>query len=141
LLAHLPRIVDAIVAGDVPMMIHCTAGKDRTGVAVALLLLALGVPRDAILADYARSDVSGENMRIAGSIEHGFREAFGFVPDAAVVRTLIGTEQAFLLAALDEVERGWGSVAGYLDAAGMSEARRAALRAALVETEDCHAEA
>jgi hypothetical protein len=37
---------------DAPMVFHCTAGKDRTGVAAALILLALGVPRDVVLQDY-----------------------------------------------------------------------------------------
>ncbi len=37
-------------------MVHCTAGKDRTGLAVALLLLALGVPEETVIADYTLSN-------------------------------------------------------------------------------------
>lgn len=50
--------VARIVAGqtDGPALVHCTAGKDRTGLAVALLLDSVGVDRDAIVADYARSE-------------------------------------------------------------------------------------
>src|SRR3546814_7502585 len=44
-----------LAAGELPMVINCTAGKDRTGVAAALVLTALDVPRDIIIADYALS--------------------------------------------------------------------------------------
>lgn len=40
-----------------PLLVHCSAGKDRTGVAIALLLAVLGVPDDAIVADYALSNL------------------------------------------------------------------------------------
>ncbi len=39
-------------AGPAPLLFHCSAGKDRTGFGAALLLTALGVPRDAVVADY-----------------------------------------------------------------------------------------
>ena len=42
----------AILAGETPVLFHCTAGKDRTGVAAALILRTLGVSREDILADY-----------------------------------------------------------------------------------------
>lgn len=41
--------------GDVPLLFHCTAGKDRTGVAAAVILLALGVPKETVMADYLLS--------------------------------------------------------------------------------------
>src|SRR3546814_4751357 len=44
-----------LAAGELPMVINCTAGKDRTGVAAALMLTALDVPRDIIIEDYALS--------------------------------------------------------------------------------------
>ena len=40
------------------MLVHCTAGKDRTGVAIALLLDAVGAERDAVVADYAASEAN-----------------------------------------------------------------------------------
>lgn len=43
-------------AENLPVVIHCNAGKDRTGVAVALLLAAVGVPQSTILADYSLSN-------------------------------------------------------------------------------------
>jgi protein-tyrosine phosphatase len=130
---HMPPLVDALLAGDVPMMVHCTAGKDRTGVAVALLLSLVGVPRKTIMADYGKSDIFGENMRIAGSIEEGFRKSFGFVPIEPVIAMLIGTERDFLLAALAEVDRRWGSVPDYFTASGIDPARQDAIRNTMLE--------
>ncbi len=46
----------AAVADDLPLLVHCTAGKDRSGSLIALLLHSLGVPRETILADYTLSN-------------------------------------------------------------------------------------
>jgi protein-tyrosine phosphatase len=130
---HLAKIVAALLAREVPMIVHCTAGKDRTGVAVAMLLTVLGVGRDDILSDYAKSDVFGRNLRIAGSVDEAFRTSFGFVPSEAVMAMLIGTDSEFLLAALAAVEREWGSTAGYFEASGVDADRQEQLRATLLE--------
>jgi protein-tyrosine phosphatase len=54
--AHLVQVVRAVIEPEgVPVAIGCAAGKDRTGVAVALILAALGVPRELVVADYAMS--------------------------------------------------------------------------------------
>ena len=51
-------ILNKLAALDGRVLIHCTAGKDRTGILAALILHALGVSRDAIIADYMRSGQS-----------------------------------------------------------------------------------
>jgi protein-tyrosine phosphatase len=51
----LRRLFQTVATGEGPFLFHCTAGKDRTGVAAALILSALEVPREAILADYLAS--------------------------------------------------------------------------------------
>jgi protein-tyrosine phosphatase len=54
--AHLVQVVRAVIApGGTPVAIGCAAGKDRTGVAIALILSAVGVPREVVVADYAMS--------------------------------------------------------------------------------------
>ncbi|HEX4018417.1 MAG TPA: tyrosine-protein phosphatase [Frankiaceae bacterium] len=114
---RLRELVQAIVEGETPVLIHCTAGKDRTGVLVALLLLAVGVPGDVVMADYLRSDVYGENLRERGGLREGIQEVFGFLPGDAFIDVLVGVDADFLGAALDAVNREWGSIDGYLAAA------------------------
>jgi len=50
------RMFDQMLSGRVPLLFHCSAGRDRTGVAGALVLTALGVPRETIIQDYLLSD-------------------------------------------------------------------------------------
>jgi protein-tyrosine phosphatase len=53
---EIAAILSGIATSCAPMIVHCTAGKDRTGLIVALLLAFVGVPADAIAADYALSE-------------------------------------------------------------------------------------
>lgn len=133
LLPHLQLLADAIIAGELPMLIHCTAGKDRTGVLVALFLLLLGVPKEEVVLDYLRSDVFARNLRLGGSITHAFEETFGFTPSEDTIAAMIGVDTDFLDAALDAVTARWGFIEDYFDAAGVDAVKRAALRDALVE--------
>jgi len=79
---------------DAPMVFHCTAGKDRTGVAAALILLALGVPREQVMQDYLltnevfrhppmpRSDTPPEALAVLWRVQPGFLDAALQVVDA-----------------------------------------------------------
>lgn len=58
------RLFEALLTGDAPLLFHCTAGKDRTGVAAALVLGALGVPRDVIVADYILTNSHFDTRRV-----------------------------------------------------------------------------
>jgi protein-tyrosine phosphatase len=131
LVAHWRPMAEALLGGRTPALINCTAGKDRTGVAVAVLLDLLEVPREAILADYRLSAIFGQNMEIQGSIERGFMDSFGFVPGPAVIAALVGVRDEFLDAALDEVATRWGGAQGYFEAAGLDGATQNELRAVM----------
>lgn len=131
LLEHWRPMAEALLGGRTPALINCTAGKDRTGVAVAVLLDLLEVPREAILADYRLSAIFGRNMEIQGSLERGFMDSFGFVPGPAVIAALVGVRDEFLGAALDEVAARWGGAQGYFEAAGLGGAMQDDLRAVM----------
>lgn len=129
LLPHWSQISGAFIEGAVPALINCTAGKDRTGVAVGLLLTMIGVEREAIIADYLKSDIFGQNMVLQGSIEQGFMDSFGFMPNQAAIDALIGVDANYVIAALDQVVAQWGGIEGYCDAAGVDAAMRSEVRA------------
>lgn len=116
-----------------PSLVHCVAGKDRTGFAVALAQHVLGVPRDAIVADYLLTNQAGNiEARIAAGAEH-IRARHGGI-DEATIRTLMGVEEDYLLTALSAVEGRHGSIDAYLsEVLGVDEAARAALRAHYLE--------
>ena len=128
-----PEMANALLGGATPAVINCTAGKDRTGVAVALLLDLLEVPREAIMDDYFRSAIFGENMAIKGSIERGFMESFGFVPSQPVIDALVGVNAEFLDAAFDRVDGEWGGIEPYFAASGVDAARQGELRALFLD--------
>jgi len=129
---YMRAMIAAIAGGETPALIHCTAGKDRTGVLVALLLEFLGVGRQAILADYLLSDVFGKNLRLGGSIAHAFQETFGFVPSDETITAMIGVFPEFLETALDTVTEKWGSTEAFFASAGVDAELRDAFRAALL---------
>jgi len=129
---HLRELITAIVEGETPVFIHCTAGKDRTGVMMALLLKALNVSDDLVFADYLRSDIFAQNLRLRGGIHEQFEETFNFRPSEALIDAMIGVDLAMLNAALGAVKRDWGSVEGYFAAANIDAPLLARFRETLV---------
>ncbi len=65
------RLYETVAEANVwPMLVHCTAGKDRTGVAIALLFKNLGIPDDVILQEYASSQGTCYPASIQHVLEH-----------------------------------------------------------------------
>ncbi len=96
-----------------PSLVHCVAGKDRTGFAVALVQHALGVSRDEIIADYMLTNVAGNiEARIAAGAEQ-IRAHRGPITDATI-RVLMGVEEDYIVAAFNAVEARHGDVDSYL---------------------------
>lgn len=131
-LPHLPVMVDALLAGETPMLVHCTAGKDRTGFVMAAFLELLGVPREVIMEDYRMSDVYGENLAMSGHLKHDLQATFGFVPPDEMVAVIIGVDERFLERALQVVDGEWGGIDGYFEAGGIGSDRRDELKRLLV---------
>jgi protein-tyrosine phosphatase len=115
--------------GTHPALVHCTTGKDRTGWAVAVLLLCLGVPEDLVMADYLRSDT--EIREAFGSIVDDFVASGG---DRHVIEPIVSARAAYLQAALDEVREAYGSLAAYLaDGLGLTDDDLERLRTVFLE--------
>lgn len=133
LMPHWPLIAGVLLDGEVPMMLNCTAGKDRTGVAIALLLELAGVPRDAIVEDYMRSVRFTENLVSSGELEAGLMASFGFMPSPGQIDALIGVRADYLEAVWDEIAQAWGDVPGYFAAARLNTDVQRRIRAVLVD--------
>ena len=129
---HWTVIGDCLQSDGLPVLVNCTAGKDRTGVAVALLLELAGVSRDAIMKDYMRSSVFGDNLKQGGGLEAGFMGSYGFMPSSGQVDALIGVRQDYLHAAWDQIDQAWSGVPQYLSEAGLSEAAQQNIKKRLV---------
>lgn len=100
---------------DTPMVVHCTAGKDRTGVAAAVLLSALGVPRPTVVADYALTTSllpPPKSGAVPKNLPPAIAALYALPADAraAVWRA----DPAYIEAALDAIDHEYGSVRGYL---------------------------
>jgi protein-tyrosine phosphatase len=131
---HTSVVVGALreIAGadERSVVVHCTAGKDRTGVVVALALRAVGVHRDAVVDDYARTEAN-----LAGEWLEGMVELVGRygVPDTPELRVLMGgSPPEAIEGVLDEVERSHGSTRDYLLSAGLDLSDLAALERRLI---------
>lgn len=101
----LVRIVRVAATEPAPLLVHCTAGKDRTGIVLAILLRAVGVTREDVLADYARS-----NLRL---VRLWARLAHHGVPVPADDR-LLGVDSGSLTPLLDDLDRHPGGAPGWL---------------------------
>lgn len=132
---HAPIVVDAVreiaSAGDRAVLVHCTAGKDRTGVVIAIALLAVGVDREAVIEDYARTEGN-----LAGEWLEEMIDLIGRygVPDSPALRTLMGgSPREAIEGAIETVERAHGSTREYLLASGLTLDELARLERVLVD--------
>jgi protein-tyrosine phosphatase len=108
-----------ILKDTAPLVIHCTAGKDRTGFACALVLHALGVPSEVISDDYL----------LTNRFYHRDPNASPDLPDD--VRNAIGSvEASFLAAGFEAVRADYGGLESYFrEGLGLGESERAELKA------------
>jgi protein-tyrosine phosphatase len=132
-----------LVKADVPLVFNCSAGKDRTGVAAALVLSALGVRREIILEDYALSetyvDYLAEFARDQGrntghGVEASSLSRFMKLPREAL-QTLMRSDPCYLEAMLAELDKSHGGVVPYLEAElGVGRAEVNLLKETLLES-------
>lgn len=126
---HGPQIAAAVSElarpGALPALVHCSAGKDRTGIVIALLLSAIGVCDDDVLADYALTEQYLDDAFMA-TVRGAFAGAEQ-MPD----RVHRGADPAWILAALTAVRASHTDATAYLVEHGVDPVALDALRAAL----------
>ena len=129
----LKRYFAALARGEGASLVHCAAGKDRTGIAVDLLHNILGVHPDDAMEDYLLTNLSPRNEE---RIRHGMElmgDKYGGI-DEATVRVLMGVDAEFLEAARRSVKERFGSTEAYLERVlDVDAVKREALKAALVD--------
>ena len=102
------KLYDQLNNDQMPLVFHCTAGKDRTGVATALLLDILGVSKEIIYDDYLMSNY----YRYQGN-EEMLEEAALYGIDHKILRPFMEVRKKYLDAAYDKIETDYGSVENY----------------------------
>jgi protein-tyrosine phosphatase len=129
--AVLTRCVAQIAhAAEGGVVVHCTAGKDRTGIVVALTLAAVGVDRADIVRDYAATEQNLVGAWLDGMVERASHH--GITVDDAIRELIGGSPATAIEAVLDEVAERSGSAAGFLRAHGLSDDDLIALRRTLL---------
>ena len=130
------RQIVTVLGQGRPMLVHCFAGKDRTGFAVAVALEAAGVDRDPILADYLRSNAAIGRLRqgILDSMRdrEGITDEMVSFAESRLTDAVLGVRQEYLASARRVLDETHGGLAGYLAAAGVTDDDVVRLRAQLL---------
>ena len=125
---HLKQLFQRIAAGHLPLLVHCTAGKDRTGVVIALLLAALGTPRDAIYADYLESNAKPSPLVVTSTrviMDHLLKTPIS----EEALQALTGVRKEYLEESFAAIDEEFGSIDIYLhQATGLTPHLRRQLR-------------
>ncbi|MEK0306976.1 tyrosine-protein phosphatase [Bifidobacterium favimelis] len=121
----------AMAAQGAGTLIHCSAGKDRTGTSIAFLLDLVGADRGAVIADYASSQAN-----LSGAWERSMLDQIsraGVQMPARLRPMIVLTPPELITQILDRLDESYGSVAGYLLEMGADQADIDTLRRVLVE--------
>ncbi|XHU85494.1 tyrosine-protein phosphatase [Peribacillus muralis] len=103
----------AMDENNLDLLLHCTAGKDRTGFGSALLLLLLGVPEKTVMEDYL---LSNEYRKKANEQTiHALKPVFKTKKDEEIFRALLDVRKEYLQASFDEIKKEYGSFSQYFE--------------------------
>jgi protein-tyrosine phosphatase len=102
------RVLEQAV--DLPLVYHCAAGKDRTGIATVLLLSALGVDMNTIMEDYFLS-----NQLLEPFVGKLIKKLSGEGKNGEIIRPMMEVRPEYLRAALDEIDTLFGGMDNYLN--------------------------
>lgn len=110
------QFLASLVENPVCSVMHCASGKDRTGIAAALLLATLGVDRETILADYLLTNQCLDVQHHVARAMADFGEQQPLALDAGALAAMYGVHPEYLSAALDAIDREYGGMDDYLEA-------------------------
>ena len=117
------KVVTMLGDGD-RVLAHCFAGKDRTGFTIAVVLEAAGVDRDAVMADFLASNAAVPELRahIVNTIRNQMSDTpeVAEVAEARLTDAVLGVQETYLDSAKRAIIDDFGSLTGYLDAAGVT---------------------
>jgi protein-tyrosine phosphatase len=105
------ELLRTVADGQDAVLVHCAAGKDRTGWAIASLLTAAGADRDAVMSEYLLSNTSIESLR--AWLQRQYGDSYQASDE------VLGVDRSYLQTAWRSVEDEFGSFDGYLDAIGI----------------------
>jgi protein tyrosine/serine phosphatase len=126
------RTFQVLAQSDGAVLVHCTAGKDRTGLLAALVQRAAGVHRDDVLADYLATNAA---MMTADRVEAARRDLMaltGAEPSPIMITGFLGVETRHLEAAFASIETRAGGLDAYLAALGVGPKAIDSVRARLI---------
>jgi protein-tyrosine phosphatase len=117
---------------NIGLLQHCTAGKDRTGLGSAIILLALGVDEKTVMDDYLLSNVyrAEANKKAVDAVRAQVKDE----NVVAAISAMMGVQKEFLQAAIDEMKNKYGSIDAFLEKGlGITKQERAKLKAMYTE--------
>jgi protein-tyrosine phosphatase len=127
------RYFQTLASADGAIVVHCAAGKDRTGLICALTHHVLGVSADDIMADYLLTNDESRMARKMAFLGPWLRDTVGKTVDEAGLRVAVSVNAAYLETAFAVIREAHGSIDGYLtDALGVDGALRGRLQARLL---------
>jgi len=129
------QFVQTVLAADgAPIAWHCSAGKDRTGFAAAILLRILGVPQEVVMQDYMASRQHALDARKSQLL---LLRVFKGEEAADKMAMLMGVEEIWLNAAFEQIDAVWGSFDNYVrDGLGLSATEIEQLQNSLLTAPD-----
>ncbi len=119
---------DIVEADALPLLFHCAAGKDRTGILAAIVLGILGVPDSVIVEDYALTELARRHLP-AADLEAAFR----YVRERGLPEATMHARPASMAAFLEGLRQAYGGPAGYAAAHGVADETVACLRERLLD--------
>ncbi|MFE3634620.1 tyrosine-protein phosphatase [Streptomyces cellostaticus] len=125
------RVLHALAEDSVPALMHCAAGKDRAGISIAVTLLAVGVERDAVVADYLESNAKHRRYKVR---RNGSPDS-AYTPEVMeLLSPLFDARAEYLQAAFGSIEATWGGLDAYFaQGLGLTSRTRERLRERLLD--------